>query len=179
MSKYNYSVDKINVFVLNNLTLEQTSLITNLNSFNNDVTKINFIDVNLYLLSNGLYNLYILVGVMNNTELTNVMEEQFITNIKLMNLSYNVKKAIIIGNIDKIITSQFSWKKNIKESLEKIVKLEILVGSVGTKNDPTEKIILLIPQDPSKIDLLFNHVVNLDNLIFEEISSIKFKNINL
>lgn len=177
MSTPFYSVETRNIFVFNNITLEQTSLLTTLNVSTDINIKVNLLDINLYLLPSGLYNLYISAGITNNQEITLIMEEQFKKNIQSMNLFYKLKKAIVVGSTGSITNVPGIWRRFITQCFETGIKPETFFNSVGTKNDPTEQTIVIVPEDPFEVDLLFNIISNTNYKIFDDISPINAYNV--
>lgn len=177
MSNPFYSVETRNLFVFNNITLEQTSLLTTLNVSTDINIKVNLLDMNLYLLPSGLYNLYISVGITNSLELTLIMEEQLKKNIQLMNLSYKIKKSIVVGSTGSITNIPGIWRKFITQCFENGIRIEAFFNSVGTKNDPAEQTIVILPEEPFQVDLLFNIISNTNYRIFDDISPINANNV--
>ncbi len=177
MSNPFYSVETRNMFVFNNITLEQTSLLTTLNVSTDINVKVNLLDTCVVLLPSGLYNLYISVGITNSQELTLIMEEQFKKNIQSMNLLYKIKKSIVVGSVGSITNIPGIWRRFITQCFENAIKLELFVNSVGTKNDPTEQTIVILPENPFQVDLLFNIISNTNYRIFDDISPINANNV--
>jgi hypothetical protein len=177
MSSSFYTVEKRNMFVFNNITLEQTSLLTTLNVSVDNNIKVNLLDISQYLLPSGLYNLYLCVGITNEPETTFIMEEQFKKNIQSMNLSYKIKKVIVIGNLGAVTNIPGVWRRFITQCFENKITVELFVNSVGTKNNSQEQTFLILPEDPFQVDLLFSIIENTNYANFDSFSLINVNNV--
>ena len=90
------SIEFRNMFIIKNITIEQISLLTTLNISSDFDIKVNLLDLTFTLLDTGLYKLYVSVGNTNDPIVTEIMETKFKQNISLLNLSFQIKKSIVI-----------------------------------------------------------------------------------
>ena len=96
----NYSVDSRNIFVIKNISAEQLSLLSTIVVSNQNEVKVNILDISYSLNEYNSYNLYITVGIYNDEVITFEMGKQFEKNLYLMNIAYQIKKAVVVRNIE-------------------------------------------------------------------------------
>lgn len=173
MSKKNYSVELRNMFIIKNISDRQASLLTTLNVSNQIDIKVNLLDISYTKKDNGLYDLYISVGNTNDEILTNIMEEQYKKNILALNLPYQIKKSIVVGAFNQVITNVPGiWRRFITQAYEVDIPLELFINSVGTKNDPIEQTIVLLCENPFDVDRLVNIIFNTNYADFDKMYQI-------
>ena len=173
----NNLIEPRNMFVIKNISDKQASYLTTLNVSQNNDIQVNLLDISYLLKENGLYYLYVSVGITNNQEITEIMKIQFEKNLLLMNLSYQIKPAIII-DFTKIITNISGiWRRFITQAFENEIKLELFINSVGTKNDPADQTIVLLPENPFDYNRLFALILNTNYDTFDATSQINVYNI--
>ncbi len=167
------SVEQRNMFIVKNITAEQVSLLTTLNVSESFDIKVNLLDLSVQLKDNGLYNMYVSVGNTNDPVLTEIMEKKFRENMLLLNLSYQIKKSIVIGAFNLIITNiPGIWRRFLTQVYENNIVLELFMNSVGTKNDPGEQTVILLCENPFDVERLFNLIFTTDYAVFDKISNI-------
>ena len=172
------SIELRNMFIIKNISFRQLSLLTTLNiSIQIDI-KVNLLDLCFVTNKLGLYDLYVSVGEINDPILTVLMEEQFKKNILALNLPYQIKRTIVIGGFDVIITNiPGIWRRFITQSYESNIPLEIFFNSVGTKKNLGEQTIILLCENPFDVDRLTSIIKNTDYSNFDKISQINNENV--
>jgi hypothetical protein len=135
--------------------------------------KVNLLDLTFTLLDTGLYKLYLSVGNTNDPIVTEIMETKFKQNISLLNLSFQIKKSIVIGGFKVIITNVPGiWRRFVTQSFECGIVLELFMNSVGSKNDPGEQTVILLAENPFEVDRLYNIILDTDYVNFDNTSYI-------
>ncbi len=168
-----YTVEIRNMFVIQNISVEQIALLTTLNVSKQIDIKVNLLDVCYFNKENGLYDCYLTIGVTNNIEITILMEEQFKKNILALNLPYQIKKVVVVGGFSLVITNVPGiYRRFITQAFEANIPLEINYGSFGTKTDPIEQTFLLLCKNPFDVDRLSNLILNTNYAEFDKISEI-------
>ncbi len=169
----NYTTELRNIFIIENISAKQISLLTTLDVSAQINIKVNIINVTYVRKENGLYNLYISVGETNSKELTIIMEEQFKKNILSLNIPYQIKQAIIVGGFNAVITNVPGiYRRFITQAYEANIPLELITDGTGTFKNEAETTFILVCENPFDVNRLINLINNTNYADFDKISKI-------